>query len=511
MAADMDKKETPACEAEVSEQIEGLGSFYSSEIGRKQFPLGLLGDVAWYIYCTSPRPLYETALVGALGFMAGICGRAFNFGGSGLNLYLIMIADTGRGKEAISKGISLLTAYISPTCPAIRDYEGPSYIASSQGLSKWLSRNSCVYSVVGEFGIKLRQMADEKAAPHLAMLKADLLALFHKSGRGDTWGASAYANSENNIAPVRSPSFTLIGESTPIRFYENINEDVVTDGLLPRFTIFTYEGDQGELNEHRGETRPSDSLIQQLGSLVAQASSISARNEVQTVDVSHQAREQLRNYEQHCRRCVNNCDPITGLKHSTKAVGVVTELWNRAHIKASRLAALAAVGCNPYHPCVDDQQATWAINLISAQTFALLARFASGEVGDERDNETLRRSIVVKIIFHYRSSAFDDLPKYGAVGSLHEAGIITQSYILKCINNKAPFRKAPGGATAALRVVIKNLLDGDELRELSHADRKRFGTTARAYVLSQPLAFIAPGENYPYQPVPLATPKKEYF
>jgi hypothetical protein len=67
-------------------------------------PPGLLGELATFIYAQAPRPVAEIALAGAVALMAGICGRSYNVSGMGLNQYVMLIADTGTGKEAIAGG-----------------------------------------------------------------------------------------------------------------------------------------------------------------------------------------------------------------------------------------------------------------------------------------------------------------------------------------------------------------------------------------------------------------------
>jgi hypothetical protein len=449
-----------------------------------QFPRGLVGEIAEFIYDAAPRPVREIALAGAIGFMAGICGRAFNIGGSGLNQYVILIADTGRGKEAIASGIAKLTAALMRSSPTIIDYEGPAQIASSQALSKWLSRQPCIYSIVGEFGLKLRQMADERAPPHPALLKADLLSLYHKSDHGNAWGAMAYAKREDNTAVVKSPSFTLIGESTPLRFFENISEDVVTDGLLPRFTIFTYEGDQVPLNPQRQFAIPSPTLVETLGALVAQCSSIIQLQNVCNVAMTPAAQSAFDEFEEFARNSVNTRDPLTGLKLPTKANGVVTELWNRAHVKASRLAAVCAVGVNYIHPRVGEEQARWAIELICEQTHSLIAKFSNNEIGVSTGNEAKQLKEIERVIGIYATTPFEQHEKYGGTSEMHRDRVICASNIQRRLVNTAAFR-VPGGATRAINECLKRMLDNDEIRQVPKDQMvKQYGTCARAFSIS---------------------------
>ncbi|MCK5611127.1 hypothetical protein KAR91_55150, partial [Candidatus Pacearchaeota archaeon] len=69
-------------------------------------PPGLISELAAFIYAAAPRPVPEIALAGAIGLMSGICGRSYNISGTGLNQYTFLLAKTGRGKEAMNKGIS---------------------------------------------------------------------------------------------------------------------------------------------------------------------------------------------------------------------------------------------------------------------------------------------------------------------------------------------------------------------------------------------------------------------
>jgi hypothetical protein len=452
------------------------------------FPRGLVGEIAQFIFDAAPRPVREIALAGAIGFMAGVTGRAFNIGGSGLNQYIILIADTGRGKEAIASGISKLQKAVAKTVPQILKFEGPAQIASSQGLSKWLSREPCVYSIVGEFGIKLRQLADERAAPHLAMLKADLLALFHKGGHGDAWGATAYAKREDTTSVINSPSFTLIGESTPLRFFENVSEDVVTDGLLPRFTIFTYEGDQVELNPQRQNAEPSIALIEKVGSLVAQATSISARDAVQTVSLTPEAAQILNQFEKFTRDSVNNRDPETGLKLPTRVNAVVTELWNRAHTKASRLAAVLAVGCNYIDPRVEADQAAWATNEIYWQTRALLDRFKRGDIGGGAVNAVANEDKQTEIMCHRifkLASGKATTGQYNINEKMVQDKIIPFNLLLQTLRIYPAFKNDRRGASEAIRKIYQQLLDNDDLREVPKAQmQEKYGKSCRAFAIS---------------------------
>lgn len=451
----------------------------------RPFPRGLVGEIAQFIYDAAPRPVREIALAGAIGFVAGLTGRAYNISGSGLSQYIILVADTGRGKEAIASGISKLTKVVAKTSPTITDYVGPEQIASSQALSKWLGRAPCVFSIVGEFGLKLRQLADERAPPHLVLLKADLLSLYHKNGHNDVWGASAYAKREDCAAAVNSPAFTLIGESTPQKFFENISEEVVTDGLVPRFTIFSYEGDQVPLNKNREKLQPSIELIERLGSLVAQCSSITSLQSVQNIAMTPEAQKIMDDFEKLQRDGVNNRDPLTGAKLPTRPSQAVTELWNRIHIKALRLAGVLAVGVNHLFPCVDAEQATWATNEIYWQTKGLIDRFKRGDIGggavNAVANEDRQTSVMVHRICQFVTGKAKT-GQYKDMAEMMDAKVIPYNWLNQTLRIYPDFKNDRRGASEAITKIYRQLLDSGDIVELPKDQmQKKYGRAMRAF------------------------------
>lgn len=126
-------------------------------------PPGFLGEIAQYFYAQAPRPVPEIALAGAIGLIAGICGRAYNVSNppAGLNLYTLLLAPTGTGKEAIASGVTALMKAIRQAIPASAEFIGPASIASPQALVKHLANTSPSFvSILGEFGLTMQQMAN---------------------------------------------------------------------------------------------------------------------------------------------------------------------------------------------------------------------------------------------------------------------------------------------------------------------------------------------------------------
>lgn len=161
---------------------------------RKYTPfLGLVGEIAKYIYAQAPRPVPEIALIGAFALVAGIAGRAYNVSNTGLNQYFLLLAPTGVGKEAIASGMRPLISAVQTRVSNAERYMGPGEIASPQALTKHLANcsNSFV-SLLGEFGLYLQAMCSIKAPPHLVNLRRLILDLYNKSGNNKVLRSSIY-------------------------------------------------------------------------------------------------------------------------------------------------------------------------------------------------------------------------------------------------------------------------------------------------------------------------------
>ena len=444
-------------------------------------PPGLVGEIAQFIFAQAPRPVAEIALAGALGLMAGIVGRAFNVSGTGLNQYVLLLAPTGTGKEAIASGVDKLMAQVIRTVPAAVDFVGPGEIASSQAIIKYMSKGPTSFvSMVGEFGIYLQQMASINAPSHLVGLRRFLLDAYNKSGEGKVLRPSIYSDREKNTSAVLAPAFTILGESTPEKFYEGLHEGLISEGLLPRFTTIEYHGDRPPLNPAHIYAQPSFELIERLSSVCAHALMLNSQHKAVHVQFTPEAKALFDQFDQHCDLNINGSDKE-----------VRRHLWNRAHIKAMKLAALVAVGCNPYDPIVTIDAATWATNLIVADVRNLLERFNAGEIGIDND-ETKQMAEVSKAIKQFVVSPWPEVVKYAGEGmsNLHSNRLIPYSFVHRKLAAVAVFRKDRIGSSGAIKRAIKTLCERGDIQEVSRATlSKDYGTSAVCYMISNVKAF----------------------
>lgn len=441
-------------------------------------PPGLLGDIAQFIYQAAPRPVQEVALAAAIGLMSGICGRAYNISGTGLNQYVLLLAMTGAGKEAAASGINKLMNTIKMQVPTSGGFIGPSEISSGSALFKYLGNTSQSFiSLLGEFGLRLQQMSSPNANGSEVSLRRMFLDLYNKSGYSEILHASVYSDKANNTSAVPSPSFSILGESTPERFYGALNEDMISEGLLPRFLLVEYKGNRPPLNEHHTEVSPSFSLIERLASLAAQCETINHSNPRRVVNVQStpNAAKMLYDFDKYADARINS---------SSKEV--IRQLWNRAHIKVLKLSALIAVGENMLEPIVQAQHMEWSANLVQADIAALTERFEAGEIGSN-SFEVKQAGEIIRVIRDYVKSPYDKVEKYMQFKSpkMHDDKIIAYGYLNKRLSAVAAFRLDKAGATFAIKRTIQNLIDADRIREVGKVwCTEKYGTSQRCFAVA---------------------------
>jgi hypothetical protein len=439
-------------------------------------PPGLVGEIANYIYSAAPRQVREIALVGALGLMAGICGRSYNVSGTGLNQYFLLIAKTGSGKEAIASGISQLMREVKKTFPAAADFIGPGEIASAQALSKYLLKKSPSFITIGgEFGHTLSQMAIQGNNAHLQGIRRLMLNLYHKSGKGSTLDPMIYADIEKNTTDLRSPAFSFIGESASEPFYEAVDERLIMDGLLPRFTLIEYRGKRVDLNENCNGMPPAD-LVQRVGQLCAQSLQLNKADQVIDVLFEPAAKALFTSFEVHCTQFIN-----AGEAHE-----VGRHIWNRAHLQAMKLAAVVAVGANPFKPLINLATARWGVNLAQHNAALLLNRFERGEFGSVTSDDK-HVSVLRKVIRDYYSSSFQQVKSYigESLQAMFQARILPFVYLQRRCVALSAFRTDRRGAKIALDCAIKTLIDSGVISEVNKMDIvSKFQFSGKCYYLS---------------------------
>lgn len=432
-------------------------------------PPGLIGELATYIYQSSSRPVWEISLCAAIALTAGISGRHYNISGTGLNQYIILLAKTGTGKEEAAKGIDRLLTATRTTTPPIDEFLGPGAYASGQAIVRALDDQPCMVSVLGEFGMLLQTINDPRASSASVTLRRALLDLYSKSGWGQMLRSSAYSDKEKNTKTVVSPSLTLLGESTPEEFYGGLSESQIASGLIPRFLVVEYKGQRPHRNK-QGAQPPDPMLVQRLADLTTTVLHMRNNSTHAQVQLDPQAAKLLDDFDRHCDDQINN-----------SANGAEAQLWNRAHLKALKLAALVAVGCDMHAPTVTTNSAQWAIDLVQQDVHSLLERFAAGEVGQGEHNQ---ESDVRRVVKDYLAMTAEQRASYKVPKALQDKPAVPFTYLRRRLRVLSTFKNDRKGLALAIKLAVQDAVEGGILKEVPQQDvRAQWGLTATVYVL----------------------------
>jgi hypothetical protein len=445
----------------------------SIESEHVDFPEGIVGKVAEYILASSHRPVRKIALAGALSFVAAVAGRAYNVSDTGLNLYIMLLAATGRGKEAVSNGIDILMSEVERTIPNVSSYVGP-IAASAQGLIRYMSgpKQNSIVQMQGEVGLWLQDLCSPKASEHTKGYHRFLLDAYTKSGEGRTIKPIVYADAQKNTQVLKSPALTIFGDSTQSEFSKALSTSMISSGLLPRFLVIEYNGPRVPTNLKRAHLPPDD-LLEDLCGLISQSETLNAVDKAMSVRADDDASRLLYEFDLYCDDKINKNDEA------------VAQMWNRAHLKALKVSALIAVGCNPYDPEIKKSHALYAIDMIKAEVENMTKKFTSGEVA-AADDENVQIVAMRKIIVDFVNSSWDSAKKYlsDKQKCFHDAKVIPYSYIQRRLGNVAAFQRDPKGSSFALHATLRTMCQTGEIAEIDASQAKnQFDSAAKCFAV----------------------------
>lgn len=415
------------------------------------WPPGLTGAIAGFIYQSAPRPVKEVAIMSALGLLAGICGKAWFIPQSGLNLYGILVARSAVGKEAMNSGVSALMASVASRQPAVMQFVDFNDFASGPALVKAVAANPSFVNIAGEWGRKLKRLAQENGRDAaMEGLRTVMTNLYQKSGPQSIVGGITYSSKDNNIASVSGVAYSMIGETTPSTFYESLTESMMEDGFLSRFLIMEYGGKRPPLN-HAPLREPSKALGDAVADLCTQALTLLSRRECVPVGCTSEAAAMFAEFEEECDTEINKT-----VDESWR------QMWNRASLKMMRLAALLAVADNWYHPVIEPRHVTWALDVVRRNIQLIARKLETGDVGTSDD---ARERKVLAIIREYLRDVISE--GYKVPDTLRQNGIVPRKLLQQRTARITSFVNHRMGSTGCLNLAIQSLIDSGYIMEVN--------------------------------------------
>ncbi len=437
------------------EAIAGLDHFEKLDFTKSiaiDYPPGLIGETARFIYGSSPRPVKEVSIVGALGMFAGAAGRSYHLPQTGLNLYVILVAQSAVGKEAMHSGISLIIKSLTQDIPEITNFVDFSEYSSGPALLKSVGRNPSFVNVCGEFGLMLSNLSKGTNSAVQTLTRA-ITNLYQKSGPKSMVGGLKYSDKEKDMEIKGSVAYSVIGETTPGTLYESMTEEMMENGFLSRFSFIQYTGDRVRLNYH-AELDLSAQLKQRLLTFFSMcATHMGGINENSTeVKWTHAAWLVAYDFGEYCDDKINSY-------YEEK----FRQLWNRAHLKAIRIAGLLACADNPVQPIILIDHIKWSVNMVLEDIRLINSRLTGGDIGMTDD---VRISKLKQLCKEYLKAHSGQLLKWHIDVNLQKQAIIPRKFLQQRTCGLPAFRNHRNGGTFAMNQAIQAMMDNGDLKEI---------------------------------------------
>jgi len=413
-----------------------------------RWPPGFVGEIAKWFYDISPRPVQEVAIVAALGLFAGMFGRAVQINGSGVNLYMVLVARSAIGKEALHTSVSKLIN-LTHSVPAISGRVDFSDYASGPALIKAFGdgRTSFV-NIAGEWGRKLKKIAEDGVEGPMQSLRTQMTNLYQKSGAGTIVGGIGYSDKEKNIKSVDGVAYSMVGETTPDNFYESLTNTMMQDGFLSRFIIIEYAGLRPPLNMYPDSPMATATLdhLMKLGNFldtIGPMAFIPARMDLEAAKV-------LEEFDKECDKQIN-CTMDESWR----------QMWNRAHLKALKISAILAAADNVADPLITKEHTSWALELIHRDIRTMSRKMHDGDVGE---SDVSRERKVLAIMREYLNEPI--AAGYKLPDQMRHGGVVARKYLQQRTQKINSFLKYRLGPTKGLDDTIKSLCDSGYIVEV---------------------------------------------
>ena len=384
-------------------------------------PTGLLREMTEWILATSPMPNRPLAVAAATAVVSTVCGRhLYSASGTSMNLYIAMLAKTGYGKD---RPLSAPGEILSASGLKSLRQSGKSFAVS--GFESMIVEHPCCLAIIDELGANLMsRISHKRSSTHEQAIKPLLLELWSRTMGKDAFMTTHRAQS-GSVA-VHSPSLTILGASTPEKFYATLQNADAADGFMNRFLIAEAapRSDEDEDVEREPVSQLVTDCLQgivphlggNLGGLLG-VFSPNADIPERKLEWGAGARDAVRAF----KKQVNEI--VTETRYG--------DLWGRTYEYAIRLGGIHAVsraGANASLEIGDMQWgAAWAVASARAMTDAaenLMARSNYeadlNEVKKEiREAGVVTRSALLRAIRHIKSQDLENITNH-----LAEAGMI---------------------------------------------------------------------------------------
>jgi primase-polymerase (primpol)-like protein len=421
------------------------------------FPHGTPGEMCQFLMDIAPHKLPEACLAGTLAWLSAVLGRQYQHNGAGLNNYYVVVAPSATGKETARRGVGRFAS-------ATSSVGGDKFIcfdtmASKQGYLSFFSESETLSNLVfvPEFS-KIVSAMQQKQNNTMQQIYSFWLEVFPRSARGDVNGGNLRANSEDSTKGVSSPALTLMCDTTPDDYYEQITEQMQRDGFMSRFVNIECYNPIKKLSDtecHKVTMTPE--LASELRDLCAYVLKLKAEDKTVDVQIESTIRKHIRSFEMYTLEMVNKTRDER-----------YRQPYNRCFLKIMTIASLLAIMRNKFNPIINMDDFEWSKSLIMRDVYNIVRKLDNGTFGSSDDNnEKIVKSEIKRLLFKATRSE-SEKDKYG---ELLDKGVVPRSALTVRINQYPNFGRQNQAKTETFDKIMYNFEKNGWIRKIDKHNR----------------------------------------
>jgi hypothetical protein len=329
------------------------------------YPPKLMGKLCEEIYEMAPHPNEEVALMAGFALIAGVVGRSYNVLGTGLNLYVALLADSGVGKANLKNSINTALMFHC-ALEGGSTFKGATRFTGPKALFEMLQLGLSRVCVLEESGL----MSESTAGDQKGLTRV-MLDIFSSSGKGEYAGGENYSNAEHNVSVIPSPALTIAHVSTPLSYLKALKaKDATVSGDIARVWMMRSLRDKKPLNTVR-RTQFSDEVIIRIKEIVKKCVPQQNAAGTNVVNIDHS----LIDIQQ-------ASDAWTDLENQYKHEGdqLRRALTSRAFIKIMKIASISSIFNGKTNIGIDEYK--WADEAINGEITTIEEALSTGSSDD---------------------------------------------------------------------------------------------------------------------------------
>lgn len=441
----------------------GIGDNVDIEI-----PEGLLGDIIRWGISFSHKRAKEATVAVFLGYLSGIIGKAWQIGDMGLNNYVLCIGKSAIGKSSAGDAVEALHRRIVEAQPQAMGMLHVGYPASDKGVWTDLQENDSLAYRLDEFVKTISQATTGKNAIKKGILD-EIMKMYDKSGYNKVAGGYSYAKKENNITINKNVGLSFFGDGVSDDYYRSLTGQMVSDGMVSRFTVIEYTGDREYDNENR-IMEPPENVVNQLVNIVSDAIQLNLANNHIEVKLSIDAQAEKRRISRESDDIING---INARDRESKLPNFIT----RRVMKIMKIAGIMAVLKNHNDPTIDIEHIHWARHVVDQGIAREMWWVRQGVVNGVADDAVVDDLFLSKI-----KEFVEDPTGDNRTIELARSGVLQLSTLYDIARKIQVIKDHRIGLNERYKLSLKSLSEIGRLKYYSRrAAQKNFGLTNECY------------------------------